>query len=54
VHDKAITPEFLQAVCKRRLGIDPFMLDADHSPFLSATEELANLFDAVAAEAPLV
>jgi pimeloyl-ACP methyl ester carboxylesterase len=47
-HDRAIRLEFLRAVCRPRLGIDPVELDADHSPFLSATEPLADLLVAAA------
>ena len=43
LHDRAITPEFLRAVCGERLGTEPLMIDADHSPFLSATAELVEL-----------
>jgi pimeloyl-ACP methyl ester carboxylesterase len=49
-HDRAISPEFLRAVCRPRLGTDPVMLDADHSPFLSATGELAALLSSIANE----
>jgi pimeloyl-ACP methyl ester carboxylesterase len=49
-HDRAITREFLEAVCKRRLGTEPVMMDTDHSPFLSATSELVAVLDSVAAQ----
>jgi pimeloyl-ACP methyl ester carboxylesterase len=42
-HDHAITPEYLRAVCPPRLGTEPIEIDADHSPFVSATSELADL-----------
>jgi len=51
-HDRAITPKFLAAVCRPRLGVDPVFIDADHSPFLSATGKLADLVTSVAANAP--
>jgi pimeloyl-ACP methyl ester carboxylesterase len=49
-HDEAITPEFLQAVCAERLGTEPVLLDADHSPFLSATTDLAELLCGLASD----
>ena len=52
LHDRAITPEFLRAVCAERLGTEPIMLEADHSPFLSATDALADLLSRVASDSP--
>jgi pimeloyl-ACP methyl ester carboxylesterase len=48
--DRAITPEFLRAVCLPRLGVDPVEIDADHSPFLSATAQLTDLLTSLAVE----
>jgi pimeloyl-ACP methyl ester carboxylesterase len=45
--DRAITPEFLRAVCPPRLGVDPVEVEADHSPFLSAVGPLADLLTTV-------
>ena len=47
-HDRALRPEFLRATCRPRLGVDPVEVDADHSPFLSATAPLADLLEAAA------
>jgi pimeloyl-ACP methyl ester carboxylesterase len=45
--DRAITPAFVQAVSLPRLATAPIMLDADHSPFLSAVDELVAVLDRV-------
>jgi pimeloyl-ACP methyl ester carboxylesterase len=42
-HDRAITPAYVRAACTLRLGTDVVMMDADHSPFLSAPDTLADL-----------
>jgi pimeloyl-ACP methyl ester carboxylesterase len=52
LHDRAITPEHLRAVCAERLGTEPVMLDADHSPFLSATAALTDALVRVTSDRP--
>jgi len=47
-HDRAITPDYLHAVSAERLGTEPIMLEADHSPFLSAAAVLATELDTAA------
>jgi hypothetical protein len=41
--DNVIGPEWSRRVTRGVLGVDPIEIDAGHSPFLSATEELADL-----------
>ena len=50
--DRAITPEFVAAVSSTRLGTAPIMLNADHSPFLSVTDELGDVLHRLAADVP--
>jgi pimeloyl-ACP methyl ester carboxylesterase len=41
--DVTVTPEFVRATCRGRLGVEPLEIAGDHSPFLSAPAHLADL-----------
>ena len=41
--DVAVRPEFVRATCRDRLGIEPLEIPGDHSPFLSAPGQLADV-----------
>jgi pimeloyl-ACP methyl ester carboxylesterase len=44
--DRTVRPEFVRVSCQERLGIEPVEIPGDHSPFLSAPAELAELLHA--------
>jgi pimeloyl-ACP methyl ester carboxylesterase len=48
VHDVCINPEWSRRVARDVLGVEPFELDAGHSPFFSATQDLADLLISLA------
>mgnify|MGYP003344823268 CR=1 FL=1 len=41
--DRIVQPDHARWVARTRAGLEPVVLDADHSPFLSAPDSLARL-----------
>jgi pimeloyl-ACP methyl ester carboxylesterase len=50
--DKALAPDAADAFV-RRLGVDPFVIDTSHSPFLSRPSELAELLVEAVGRSPV-
>ena len=48
LRDRAIRPEWQALMAREVLGVEPFELDAGHSPFLTHPVELADLLESVA------
>lgn len=45
--DRMLDVELMRGVAQRRIGVTPVVIDSDHSPFLSATEALADVLTSV-------
>jgi pimeloyl-ACP methyl ester carboxylesterase len=48
VHDLCINPDWSRRVVPDLLGVEPVELEADHSPFFTATQELSDLLHSLA------
>ena len=46
--DRAISPAWLRAAARERLGVDAIELEGSHSPFLTRPAELARVLDSLA------
>jgi pimeloyl-ACP methyl ester carboxylesterase len=47
-HDRVVTKQVQQQACQTILPMHVYSIDADHSPFFSASESLANCLDSIA------
>ena len=47
LRDRAIRPEWQASMARELLGVEPFELDAGHSPFLTHPVEVADLLESL-------